>query len=116
MTSVDPVVVEALRALVDVLAKHGPAAHADFVWDALKLYESGSPAFEEKIASALMWGGAGAVWDNPPPQGTPDRNRFLSAMVILADFINDQAIGPRPVRERAASTASIFRQWLAQGL
>jgi hypothetical protein len=116
MASSDPELLEALRTLVSVLSKYGYKGHTDRMQEALHLYESGSPAFDRKIASAEIWGGAGSVSDMPIPQGTPDRQLFFQAMITLADYINAQMIGPQQAREQAGWIASIFRQWLAQGL
>lgn len=109
-------VLEALEALVSILSKYGHTVQANFVECLLRLYEAGSPEFERKLASIDMWGGAGAVWDVSIPHGTADRSRFFEALIALADYMSAHTIGPERIRERAASTAAIFRQWLAQGL
>jgi hypothetical protein len=116
MVSSDPTVVGALQTLLTVFTKYGRTVLANYIQEVLQAYDSGSPEFDKRIASAEMWGGAGSVCDNPPPQGTPDRRLFFQAIITLANYINAQKIGHERARQAAESIASTFRQWLALGL
>ena len=116
-------VVQPLRSMAAVLAKHGYAFHAGFVSELARLAETGDPAFEEQVATATMWGGSGSVcdvnlrWGTPHPADAPaDDVCFRAAVIALARHVDAHSIGSDHVRCRARDIASAFEQWNRQGL
>jgi hypothetical protein len=67
-------IVETLRELHDVLVRAGHLGHAEVVERVFELYPTDLHAFQERLQSVDLWGGAGAVWE-VNPQG-PERKRF----------------------------------------
>ena len=111
-------VVATLRTMASVLSRHGYGGHAAFVEKLAQLAETGDPAFADKVGSATMWGGSGAVWEVNLHWGTPrpdearaDELRFRTAVSLLARYLNERGIGSDNARRAARDIAATFEQW-----